>query len=201
MGSYWVAHKVQSGISVYSGHIVVSLPGCTQLLSMFVWEKKCFDHHWVAGWDFFFSFVLVMCPSLGWVILYWLDVSTFNALWVVRHQATYYCALVSIWFPVLIRAPRRSFLPTGGRVHKNSNGFVTKKRERTCGLRERGNTCSVALFHVRSSLGIPNVAARRDYFNRRLLSRIQTMSNSFPRWLLNKYKREGEGGMKEIYNE
>lgn len=56
MGSYWVAHKVQSGISVYSGHIVVSLPGCTQLLSMFVWEKKCFDHHWVAGWDFFFFF-------------------------------------------------------------------------------------------------------------------------------------------------
>lgn len=41
---------------------------------------------------------------------------------------------------------RRSVLLTRGRVHKNSNSFVTKKWERTCGLREGGNTCSVALL-------------------------------------------------------
>lgn len=77
------------GFSVYSGHIVFSLPGCTQLLSMFVWEKKCFSHHWVVGWGFVFFSLLVICLSLGWVILYWLVVSSFNAPWLVRHQAFY----------------------------------------------------------------------------------------------------------------
>lgn len=61
---------------------------------------------------------------------------------------------------------RCSFLLTRGRVHKNSNIFVTKKCEWTSGLREGGNARSVALFRARCSSGIPNVAAARDYFNR-----------------------------------
>ena len=137
-------------------------------------------------------FLLVMCPSLGWVILYWLGVSSFNAPWVVRHQAFYLLLRPSLSCDFLFSFAllRRSFPLTRGRVHKNSNSFVIKKWERTCGLREGGNTRSVALFRVRSSSGIPNVVAARDYFNRRLLGRIQTMSNGSARWLLNKHKQK-----------
>lgn len=150
-----------------SGHIVFSLPGCKQLLSMFVWEKnkkKCFDHHWFPGWDFFsgnVSFarlsnsVLVGCfkfqRSMGCktssFLLSTVPASSFDFL-----------------FSFALR--RCSFLLTRGRVHKNSNIFVTKKCEWTCGLREGGNARSVALFRARCSSGIPNVAAARDYFNR-----------------------------------
>lgn len=52
-------------------------------------------------------FPLLMCLSLGWAILYQFGVSTFNALWVVRHQA-FYLPLhpcLFMWFPVLIRTP------------------------------------------------------------------------------------------------
>lgn len=38
--SYWVARTIRSAFLIYSGHIVFLLPGCTQLLSMLVSEKK-----------------------------------------------------------------------------------------------------------------------------------------------------------------
>lgn len=109
-------------------------------------KKKCFNHHWVAGWDLLFFF-LVMCLSLGWVILYRLGVSTFDAPWVVRHQAFYLPVRprLFLWFPVLIRTPP-PLIPRG-RAHKNSNSFVMKKQEQT-GRTEGGCTRSVALFHA-----------------------------------------------------
>lgn len=138
-------------------------------------KKKCFDHHWVAGWDFsFLCFFLVMCLSLGSVILYWLGVSSFNAPWVVRHQAFYLllhprlCVISSFSF---------ALLHTQGRVHEKFKQLCNE--ETGSGLMEGGNTRSVAPFRVRSSSGIPNAAAARDCFNRRLLGRIQTMS----KWL------------------
>ncbi len=82
---------------------------------------------------------------LGWVILYWFGVSSFNAPCVVRHQAFYLLlrprlCVISHSYPLV--------LLTRGRVHTSSNSFVIKKWERTCALMEGGNTCSVALFRV-----------------------------------------------------
>lgn len=193
VGSYWVAHisKTESGFSFYGGHIVFLLPGCTQLLSMF-WEKSAST---IMGCGMrFLSFFSGNVSFAG--------LSNSVLVGCFKFQRSVGCKTSSF---LLTTAPsslcdflfsfallRRSFLLTRGRVHKNPNSFVIKKWERTCGLREGGNTCSVALFRIRSSSGIPNVAAAWDYWNRRSLGRIQTMSNGFPRWLLNKYKQEEE---------
>jgi len=75
---------------------VFSLPGCTQLLSMFIWGGDATTSIVLQG-EIIIGFLLVTCPLLGSVILYWLGVSSFNAPWVVKHQSffsTCYCALV-----------------------------------------------------------------------------------------------------------
>lgn len=56
VGSHWVAHIMQSLDFHYSGHIVFSLPGCTQLLSMFVWEKSASAVTGLQREFFFFFF-------------------------------------------------------------------------------------------------------------------------------------------------
>lgn len=120
------------------------------------------------------------------------QVSTLRGLLDIK-LSTYYRALVFMWFPILIRALLRRCSPEGG-CRKIQTALLQRNGSGRADGGRGGNTCSVALFRVRSSSGIPNAAAARGRFNRRLLGRIQTTSNAFPRWLLNKYKQRGGAG-------
>lgn len=99
-----------------------SLPSCTQLLSMFVWVKKCFNHHCVAGWGFVFFVLFFLFFSL----VMWLSKSVLVGCF--KFQCSVGCETSSF---LLTTAPsslfdflfaftplRCSFLLTRGRAHK-----------------------------------------------------------------------------------
>lgn len=182
--SYWVAHKILSAFSLYIGHIVFSLLSCTQLQSVFLLrekKKRVLRPSLGLQGDLCFSFFFpcnVSFAGLSNSVL----VGCYNFQSSVGCTESSCLLLSSCGFLFSFTLLRHLFLLTRGSAHKNSNSFVMNKWEQTGQMEGRGYTCSVALLHTASSTGILNVAAARGCFSRWLLGRIQTMSNSFPRW-------------------
>lgn len=110
---------------------------------------------------------------LSGVILYWLNVSTINALQVVKHQAFYLAKRRRLH---LISCSPLLLLPVHPRGGGGGGGMQTKKiqtktQEWTCGDGES----------ARFSASIPNVDDARRSFKRQWLNGMQTMWCSFPR--------------------
>ena len=166
-------------------------------------KKKCFSHHWVVGWGFvflffclFFFFVFSSSGNTSFaglsnsVLVGCFQVLTLHGLWDIK-LSTYRCALVFVWFPVLIRTPPPRVPP-----HPRERAQQFKQlcnKEMGSDVRTEGGeeTLALLLCSVR--------AHPQAYQTRRLqetvladnrLVEYKLSRNSLPRWLLNKYKHE-----------